>query len=363
MSLLTRYLVREFLRLFSLCLGGGVALYLIIDLFDRLNFLLRYNPDVKWIVLFLLYKIPLIVYQIVPATMMLAILLTLGQMTRHNEVLALRTSGIPVSRIAAPFVGMSLLVSLGAFLLNEFVVSPAFQRAEYIRRVVIEGHVPFSMMVRDRIWFKGEEGFYKIASFLPAKKEMQGVTWFTVVRPFQLSKRIDAARATWEEGQWVFYDVVERTFRSGELIEITRADRKIIDLEETPEDFEVLRTETDEMTLRNLRRYIRKIESEGYDSTPYRVDLQVKISFPVLNIITAFLGIPFALRLPRIGGLAAAVGMSLVLGFTFWVLFAVTVSIGQTGLLHPLVAAWAANILFAALGIYLLLRVESLAIS
>jgi len=157
--------------------------------------------------------------------------------------------------------------------------------------------------------------------------------------------------------------VVERTFRSGELIEITRSDRKSIDLAETPEDFEVLRTETDEMPFTKLRRYIRKIEREGYDSTPYRVDLQVKISFPVLNIITAFLGIPFALRLPRIGGLAAAAGMSLVLGFTFWVLFAVTVSIGQTGLLPPLVAAWAANILFAALGIYLLLRVESQPIS
>jgi lipopolysaccharide export system permease protein len=362
MSLLTRYLVREFLRLFALCLGGGVALYLVIDLFDRINIFIRYGADVKWVVLFLLYKIPLMVYQIVPATMMLAILLTLGLMTRNNEVLALRTSGIPVSRIAAPFLGIAMLVSLAAFLMNEFVVSPAYQRSEYIRRILIEGQVPFSMKVRDRIWFKGEEGFYRIASFLPAKKEMQGVTWFTVSRPFQLSKRVDATRAIWEEGRWVFYDVVERTFQSGELAEIARADRKSIDLHETPEDFEALRKETDEMPFRKLRRYIRKIESEGYDSTPYRVDLHVKVSFPVLNIITAFLGIPFALRLPRIGGLAAAAGMSLILGFTFWVLFAVTVSIGQTGLLPPLVAAWAANILFAALGIYLLLRVESQAL-
>jgi lipopolysaccharide export system permease protein len=355
--------VREFLRLFFLCLCGGVVLYLVIDLFDRINVYIRYGAAVKWVVLLLLYKIPLIVYQIVPATMLLTVLLTLGLMSRNNEVLALRTSGIPVSRIATPFLLMSLVVSLGAFLLNEFVVSPAYQRSEYIRRILIEGRVPFSMMVRDRIWFKGEEGFYKIASFLPAQKEMQGVTWFTVSRPFQIERRIDASRATWEEGEWVFHDVVERRFQSGKLIELSRAEKKTIELAETPEDFEVIRTETDDMPFTKLRRYIRKIESEGYDSTPYRVDLQVKLSYPVLNIITAFLGIPFALRLPRVGGLAAAAGMSLILGFTFWVLFAVSVSIGQTGLLPPLVAAWAANVMYGALGIYLLVRVESQAIS
>ena len=74
--------------LFALCLGGGVVLYLVIDLFDRINIFIRYGADIKWVILFLLYKVPLMVYQIVPATMMLAILLTLGLMTRNNEVLA-----------------------------------------------------------------------------------------------------------------------------------------------------------------------------------------------------------------------------------------------------------------------------------
>jgi len=363
LSLLTRYLMREFLRLFFLCLAGGTALYLVIDLFDRINIFVRHGADIKWIVLFLLYKMPLMVYQIVPATVLLSVLLSLGLLTRHNEILALRTSGIPVARIAYPFVGISLIVSLGAFLLNEFVVSPAYQRSEYIRRILIEGQVPYSLKIRDRIWFKGEEGFYKIASFLPAKNEMQGVTWFTVSRPFQLARRIDAEKATWQDGQWVFYDAVERVFQSGELIETIRSDQRNIQLQETPEDFHVLRTEAEEMPFSRLLRYIKKIESEGYDSTPYRVELHKKVSYPVLNIITAFLGIPFALRLPRIGGLAAAAGMSLVLGFVYWVLFAVTVSIGQAGLLPPFVAAWAANILFGTLGIYLLLRVETQPIS
>jgi lipopolysaccharide export system permease protein len=362
LSLLTRYLVREFTRLFFLCLAGGTALYLIIDLFDRINVLIRYGASVKWIVLFLAYKVPLMVYQIVPATMLLSVLLTLGLLTRNNEVLAMRTSGIPVSRIAYPFLGMAFVVSLAAFFLSDFVVSPSYQRSEYIRRILIEGRVPYSLMVRDRIWFRGEEGFYKIASFLPAEKEMQGVTWFTVARPFRLARRIDASKARWKDGKWVFYNVVERTFRPDGGIETKREAEREIELPETPEDFQVVRTETDEMPLSKLLGYIRKIESEGYDSTPYRVELHKKISFPVLNIITAFLAIPFALRLPRVGGLATAVGLSLIIGFVYWVLFAITVSIGQAGLLPPFVAAWAANILFGAVGVYLLLRVEALPI-
>jgi lipopolysaccharide export system permease protein len=298
------------------------------------------------------------IYQIVPATMLLGVLLTLGLLARHNEILALRTSGIPVSRIAYPFVCMALFVSLGAFLLNEFVVSPSFQRAEYIRRVLIQGKIPYSLMVRDRIWFKGEEGIYRIASFLPAKNEMQGITLLTVSRPFALKTRIDAETARWQDDQWVFYDVVERTFQPDGSMEATYSAERTFEIPETPEDFQVLRTGTDEMPFSKLRQYIRKIESEGYNSTPYRVELHKKISFPVLNMITAFLGVPFALRLPRFGGLATVVGLSLILGFLYWVLFAITVSVGQAGYLTPFLAAWAANILFAALGIYLLLRVE-----
>ena len=102
--------------------------------------------------------------------------------------------------------------------------------------------------------------------------------------------------------------------------------------------------------------------AEGYDPTPYRVELQKKIAYPVLNVITVILGIPFALRFSRHGGIAMGVGISVVLGFVYWVLFAVTVSVGQSGLLPPFAAAWSANLLFGGLGLYLLLRVEAKAV-
>jgi lipopolysaccharide export system permease protein len=103
---------------------------------------------------------------------------------------------------------------------------------------------------------------------------------------------------------------------------------------------------------------VKEIEADGYDPTPYRVELHKKIAFPLLNMITVFLGIPFSLRLPRHGGLALGIGASLAAGFLYWILFAVTLSVGQAGLLPPFVSAWAANVLFGILGVFLLLRVE-----
>ncbi len=358
MSVLTRYLSREFLRLFFLCLGGGAALYLVVDLFDHIDQFLRYDAAAGEIALYLVYKIPLILYQITPAVMLTSVLLTLGLMARKNEIIALRTSGIPVWRIAAPLIWVSLAVSVGAFFLNESVVPPTFRKSEYVRRVLIKGKTPSGLAVRNRIWFKGEEGIFNVASFLPARHEMQGFTLLEIEKPFHLSRRLDAARGNWEAGRWTFYDVVERSFGADGQMRVERFAQKEIHLAESPADFQEIVKEAEGMPFSELRRYVRKIESEGYDPTPYRVELHKKIAFPVLNLITVFLGIPFSMRLPRHGGMAVGIGASLGIGFLYWVLFAITLSVGQMGVLPPFVAAWAANVLFAALGVFLLLRVE-----
>jgi lipopolysaccharide export system permease protein len=355
--------VKEFLRLFLLCAAGGTVLYMIIDLFDRITIFIRNGATAGWIALFLVNKIPLIIYQITPAAMLLAVILALGIMSRHNEIIALRTAGIPVMRIAYPFVVISALVGVGIFFFNEYIVSPTYARHEHMSRTLVEGKIPFKWLVAGKYWFKGPGGIYEIGPFIPATEELYGITYFEIARPFRLARRVDAAKATWQGEQWVFEDVVERMFLPGNEVRTVHKDRMTLGLRESPAEFQSMAKHTEEFPYYKLREIIREIEAEGYDSTPYRVEMYRKISFPALNVITALLGIPFALRLPKTGGLAAAVGISLVLGFLFWVLFAVTLSFGKTGVIPPLISAWAANILFLGLGMYLLLRVEAKAIT
>lgn len=359
MSILSRYLIREFLRLFSLCMGGGVVLYMVIDLFDRIDRLMSHGATFKLTMFYLLYKVPLMVYQVVPAAMLVAVLLTIGLMARNNEILVLRTSGLPVWRIAYPLILLASLISTGTFFFHEHVASPAFQKSQYVWRVLIKKQDPYGQFVRNQIWYKGQKGIYNIQTFLPKKNELQGITFFELARPFQLKRRIDASRAVWKNGRWILHDATERTFRNGDLIRTESYPEEDVDLQETPENFREIQRDAEEMPFGQLKTYIAKIASEGYDPTPYRVELQKKMAYPVLTVITVLLGIPFSFRLSRHGGLAAAMGVSLVLGFTYWIVFAIAISFGQTGLLPPFIAAWSANILFGAMGVYLFLQIET----
>ena len=47
-------------------------------------------------------------------------------------------------------------------------------------------------------------------------------------------------------------------------------------------------------------------------------------------------------------------GISLVIGFIYWVAFAISVAMGYSGTFPPFIAAWAPNIFFGLIGGFIL---------
>ena len=70
------------------------------------------------------------------------------------------------------------------------------------------------------------------------------------------------------------------------------------------------------------------------------------------------LGIPFALRGGRTSGIAVGIGVSLGIGFGFYIVNALLLSFGQEGVIPPVIAAWAANAIFAAAAVWLTMTVN-----
>ena len=114
----------------------------------------------------------------------------------------------------------------------------------------------------------------------------------------------------------------------------------------------------DQMTFAQLRRYIDAIKKSGYAGEEMRVKLYAKTSWPFLSLVMALIALPFAFRLGKRGALYG-VGLGLVLGILYWMIFAVFTKFGEVGNLPALLAAWSANILFALAALYMFLRVET----
>jgi lipopolysaccharide export system permease protein len=133
----------------------------------------------------------------------------------------------------------------------------------------------------------------------------------------------------------------------------------VVDLPERPSDFQEVQKDVEVMGYFELKRYIRKLQAEGYDATRYVVDLHGKIAFSLVSIILAVIGFLFSLRSERSGGIAQGIGAGLVIGFSYWLVYAFGMSLGRSGTLPPFIAAWFANILFGAFSVFLIRRVKT----
>jgi lipopolysaccharide export LptBFGC system permease protein LptF len=112
------------------------------------------------------------------------------------------------------------------------------------------------------------------------------------------------------------------------------------------------------MNYAQLRTYVSELRDSGFNVVPYTVALQRKLSFPFVTVVMSLLAVPFAVTTGRRGALYG-IGVGIVLAIAYWLLLSLFAAIGTAGLITPVLAAWAPNILFAVGAAYLLLTVRT----
>jgi len=355
MTIITKYILREFIKVYLYSLAVAASLFFIIDLFERLDVFLKYQASFITIIQYFLCKLPSIILQINPIAVLLATFITLGILSRNFEIVALRASGISLLRTAAPILATTLIISVLVLLGNEIIAPHTNNKMRTIYNAV-KGRKEKFIFKQHQIWYRGDESIYNIKFFSHRTNSLHGVTLYFFDDDFHLFKRIDAENAQWHNNQWVFREVVTRSFKRDKTVKTSCQQRAVIPLKETPETFKQEIRKPEEMSYLELKEYIEKITREGYDITKYSADMYAKTSSPFINFIISLLGIPFAIRLGRHGGFALGVTFSFVIGFTYWVFFNVCLALGHGGALPPFISAWIANLIFGTLGVYFLLQ-------
>ena len=128
---------------------------------------------------------------------------------------------------------------------------------------------------------------------------------------------------------------------------------------DTPDELRAKRRRAYEFSFWQLLDQIARLRAKGVDANEYLVDLHFKVASPLAGVIAVALGIPLATRRRRRSGAAYAVGAGAVVCFVFWFAMSVSVSAGHAGRLPPPIAAWAPNVLFATVALWMSARLKS----
>lgn len=358
LSVLSRYLFLEFWGVFLLTLAGFIGLYLIIDLFERLNFFLKNDASLSAAVRYLAFKLPLIITQMVPAAVIAGVLISLAQLGRRNELIALRASGVGLYRIGRPLLVTAAGISLVMLAFGETLVPLSMRRQQEVSLIEIRGQQPRTVLGDRATWYHGAEGFYHIDHIDAARQTLVGIVIYHVDRDFALTHTTAIRSARWTGSRWDLADAVERRITADGDVLVTPADARDLLQQETLEDFLEVFREPEELSYAVLSDRIDALTRKGIDASSYLVDLHLKLAVPFMSFVLAALAIPIAARPQRHTSVALTLGTGIVVGFFYWLILAFGMSLGHSGAIPPIAAAWAANVICLLASLFLFLTLE-----
>jgi LPS export ABC transporter permease LptG len=359
-NIIDRYILREFLKILSLVLISVTALFVIVEYTEMARDVRENGIAASTLLRYFRFQIFTVLNWALPISVLVATLVTFGILAKNNEVTAIKSGGVSLYRVAAPIMAVAVVISLIAYLILDFVLPYANERVYEIRRR-IEGRAAITATAQQKLWYLGK-GRYLI-NFLAYDPDAKRLTQVQVFEfhpsEFRLTRRVYADRATWNGQAWAFENGWMRSFTDDRNSTFTRITSPLpLFYPETPEDFDTKVTPPDQMTYAQLRRYIATLRESGYAADELAVRLYQKTSWPALSIVMALIAMPFAFKIGRRGALYG-IGIALVLGIIYWMVFAIFAKFGEVGNLPPLLAAWSANVLFALAAGYMFLHVDT----
>jgi len=355
MKLLDRYLVKE--QVISLLTGllFFVAIFIVVDVFEKLDTYLDNKVALPVVAHYYLLSIPGIVTMVLPMSMLLSCLLAIGQIGRYNELTAMQAAGIGITRIVAPLFLFAFLVCGLVFAMNETLMPHLNAVRNKIYRGDIKKENMEGALVRTNLAYLGSQGrTFLIRSYNIPEKTMREVV-IEEIRQHTLTGRIDAEIANWENGHWVFRSGFTRRFDKDGEHAAHFNELVIPGLEETPDSFERAEEDPKALSYWELEKYIRRLKQSGSRVQKYLVELYLKISFPLTNLIVVLIGTSLAIRVRR-GGLAISFGLAVFISFVYYAIIRTGQALGHSGTLPPLLGAWLGNLVFGFLGLALLQR-------
>ena len=355
LNIIDRYITRFFLGYFGAALVVLTTLFLAVDFLSNAGGL---SGSAGALQKYYLYYLPFISYQMLPVACMIAAVFTLSQLNRANEVVALYSIGMGLVRICMPILVAVALISTFAFFLSDRLF-PAFARAKnYIYYVELkqQPHL-YSTVKTNRIWYRSQNILFNIKTINPEKHSAQGLSLYYFSPRWDLIQIVTAKTVNFNGRQWELFDGSVTLFAEETSFPLTQIfSQKVITMGEDVGDLTTTTHSMDVLSVADLRTFIGKHKEAGLETVRYEVDYHAKFAFAFAALVMTLVGIPFSVGNRRAGGVTRNVGLSVGLAFLYWAIYASGLTLGQHGVVYPVLGAWGPNFLMGGLALALMIR-------
>ncbi|MDH4180308.1 MAG: LptF/LptG family permease [Armatimonadota bacterium] len=356
MKIIDRYILRQMAGPFAFGVVAFVLLFVSANILFRLTELVSELGLSLWTAgeLFLLW-LPGFVVLTFPLATLVAILVAFGRMSGDSELVAMHAGGISFRRLVAPLVGAGLLISMMTAALNELVVPACNRRGEDIVRAATqqagklgEEHILLKEMSGDQVDRLVYADSLDVESGEMARPM---IVWFENGVPVMVAK---AERGVWRGENWRLFNGVN-TFLDAERPITSSFDTLEADFPTTPREIAQQARSPNEMTYRELREYIRYALRQDRPTVELELTLHHKFSIPFACLVFALIAPPLGMRSHR-GSSSIGMGVAVLIGFGYYVIWHYLSVVAQQGVLSPFWAAWLPNIVTGAVGLILVLN-------
>ncbi|MCX7918297.1 MAG: LptF/LptG family permease [bacterium] len=360
MSILDRYILRFFLGFFFLALSICLCIVLVIPFVEELDTIIANRVPFKVMFLYLLYSVPTVFVQVIPMVVLLAILLALIGLNRHQELLAMQASGIGLPRLLVFVMVLICGIAAVTWYIDENICPYTFQQSKFIKTELMERKPPVPYLRKEQLWIRCEpHSLLSIGLIHRTGTRLLQVTWIKLsADETRITDRLDANDLLWNQAEqkWFVTTGSLRQFNeSGDLIGETVVNNFPIEFPFQPTDLKQFAFHPSEFNTQQLKQYVEFIRASGLNANDYLVDFYLKYTNFISPIILALLGIAYGTILaPKTATKRFAIAILLAIGYYLSLLL--MRHLGRAGVIYPFFSAMVVPLTFLLWSLYRIYR-------
>ncbi|MDR0915426.1 MAG: LptF/LptG family permease [Endomicrobium sp.] len=364
-SIITKYIAKNFIKIFIFITLVVLTITTIYELFKRLGFYLEYNASTLLIILHLLCSIPRWVSQLLPIVTLLSILFSVGELSKHNEITAMKALGTNIDKIIFLLIILGCIIGLCDFTIREVIIPKTSKYTEFIKiNKIMKKNIVLETKFYNLILAMSRYERIMIEYCNIGEKIIKNLVIEKYNNKFEITDIIMAQYALWNHTRWILYNGILRSFHynTNIVLEETYFKKYISNIMINPNDIRTVLREVnyDNMTTNELVTYINLLKSLGQSEMKIRatlIALHSRYAYMFTHIVMMLIGASFVLKV-QIQNKKINYIIALLISFIYFCMQSLTNSLGVIFLLPTFLATWSANIIFIILGLYLIMKLR-----